>query len=405
MEIARGFARVRVDIVVPRYGREVVGGAEMAMRMLAERLVSERQWDVTVLTTCARDSHTWANEFSPGTTVENGVAVQRFASLSGRHPDFSPFSTKVLHGKPPTMEAQRQWVDMQGPVSPDVVKAAASSEAELVVFSPYLYYPIVHGVPLVSERAVLHPAAHDEPAFRLPILSEVFTSAAGLVFYTHGERRMVGRRFPVAHHPQLVLGLGVDPPSTAPSAERARAALGLKPDEPYLVCVGRVDDSKGTGLLSKLFAFYKRRRPGPLKLVFVGQVVDKPVDHPDIVVAGMVDEDVKWGAYAGATALVQPSSYESFSLVLIEGWLAGAPAMVNAGCLATREHVHRSGGGLLFGRYAAFEVAVDRLLHDAALRSTLAAKGQAYAEANFSWPVLLDRYERFMASVALAARR
>ena len=404
MEVARG-AAVRVDVVVPRYGREVVGGAEMAMRMLAERMVSERQWDVTVLTTCARDSHTWANEFAPGTTVENGVVVQRFASLSGRHPDFSPLSTKVLHGKPPTMEAQRQWVDMQGPVCPEVVKAASSSDADLIVFSPYLYYPIVHGVPLVAERAVLHPAAHDEPAFRLPILSEVFTSAAGLVFYTHGERRMVGRRFPVAHHPQLVLGLGVDPPRTPPSAQRARAALGLSPDEPYLLCVGRVDDSKGTGLLSKLFAFYKGRRPGPLKLVFVGQVVDKPVDHPDIVVAGMVDEDVKWGAYAGATALVQPSSYESFSLVLIEGWLAGAPAMVNAGCLATREHVYRSGGGLLFGRYAAFEVAVDRLLGDASLRTALAGRGREYAEEHFSWPVLVERYERFMTSVASAARR
>ena len=390
---------MKVDFVVPRYGRDVVGGAEMAVRMLAERLVSELHWDVGVLTTCARDSRTWANEYAPGTTVESGVAVHRFTSPAGRHPDFDAFSTPVLLGPPPSLSDQRTWVEMQGPVCPDVLKAASSSEAELVVFSPYLYYPTVHGVPLVAERAVLHPAAHDEPALGLPLLREVFESAAALVFYTHGERRLTERRFAVAQRPQLVLGLGVDPPPSAPDP----AALGV--NEPYLLCVGRVDESKGTGLLARAFAVYKSRRPGPLKLVFVGQVVDRPPPHPDIVVAGMVDEDVKWGAYAGATALVQPSPYESFSLVLIEAWLAGAPSLVNAGCLATREHVSRSGGGLWFGSYAAFEVAVDRLLADEALRAGLAARGRSYAEANFAWPVLLNRYDRFMSSVLLAGRR
>ncbi|MDQ1444865.1 MAG: hypothetical protein QOI20_1329 [Acidimicrobiaceae bacterium] len=396
--------------MVPRYGPSVVGGAENAARMLAERLVSDLGWDVSVLTTCARDSRTWADVDPPGETVENGVRVHRFASRAGRHPDFDRFSTPVLLGPPPSAEDQRKWIEMQGPVCPDVVKAAASSQADMVAFSPYLYYPIVHGVPLVRERAVLHPAAHDEPALRLPLLREVFESAGALVFYTHGERELTNRTFGVGHHRQLVLGLGVDRPSFDPAdrAASARAALGLSPDEPFLVCVGRVDESKGTGLLGRAFAAYKSRRPGPLKLVFVGQVVDRPVDHPDIMVAGMVDEDVKWGAYAAATALVQPSPYESFSLVLIEGWLAGAPALVNAGCLATREHVSRSGGGLWFGSYAAFEAAVDRLTEapDAArLRGGLAARGRAYAEAEFAWPVLLDRYARFISSSAMRARR
>jgi glycosyltransferase involved in cell wall biosynthesis len=387
---------MKLAYVVPRYGREVVGGAEMAVRMLAERLVAGLGWDVSVLTTCAVDSRTWADEYPPGETVEAGVRVRRFGSARGRDQRFDRWYRKVIDADAPSAADQERWLRLQGPVAPDVVDAAAASSADLVAFSPYLYAPIVRGVGAVgAERAVLHPAAHDEPALRLGLFDPVFHGVAGLVFYTHGERRLVARRFGVAERPQMVLGLGVD----------RGAAAGWELDEPYLLCVGRVDDSKGCGLLGQAFASYKERRPGPLKLVFMGQVVDRPPKHPDIVVTGVMPEAVKWAAYEGALALVQPSPYESFSLVLIEGWLAGAPALVNAACLATREHCARSGGGLWFGSYGAFEVAVDRLAGDEGLRAELVARGRAYAEAQFTWPVLLERYAGFLHAVAGRAGR
>jgi glycosyltransferase involved in cell wall biosynthesis len=396
---------MRVDFVVPRYGREVVGGAEAAVRMLATRLAASPGYDVGVLTTCARDSRTWADEYRPGATVEDGVAVQRFASVSGRDRRFDRIARRVLLGKDPTVADQREFLRRQGPVNPAVVDAAEASRADVVVFSPYLYDPIVRGIERVGERAVLHPAAHDEPALNLSVYEPVFRGAGGLVFYTDGERRLVDERFGLAAKPQLVLGLGVDPPAERPDPGQARAALGLSPDQPYLVCVGRVDDNKGTSLLAQLFGVYKARRPGPLKLVFLGQVVDRPPAHPDVLVAGPVPEAVKWGAYAGALAFVTPSPYESFSLVLIEAWLAGAPALANRICVATREHVSRSGGGLLFGSYAEFEAALDRLVDDAGLRERLAGRGRAYAEGRFGWPGLLDRYGRFLATATERGRR
>ena len=385
---------MKLDFVVPRYGKDVVGGAESAVRMLAERLVSSLGWEVGVLTTCARDSRTWADEYPAGETVEDGVVVNRFTSVAGRDPDFDRLAGKVLYVEEPPMADQLRLLELQGPFNPAVVDAAASSSADLVAFSPYLYYPTVHGVPRLKERAVVHPAAHDEQSLKMPLIRQVFTEAAALVFYTHGERHLVERRFGVGHVPQMVLGLGVEPPVSPPDP----AVLGI--DEPYLLCVGRVDESKGAGLLSRAFVTYKEQRPGPLKLVFVGQVVDRPPAHPDIVVLGQVPEDVKWGAYAGAAALVQPSPYESFSLVLIEGWLAGAPALVNAACLATREHVSRSGGGLWFDSYAAFEVAVDRLMGSERLRQRLSERGHAYSESQFTWPGILDRYALFLTSTS-----
>lgn len=386
---------MKIAYVVPRYGVEVLGGAEYGARMLAERLVSFLGWEVEVLTTRALDAGTWADEYPEGEVEVNGVRVRRFRSAAGRAANFEDYSQTVLpHPEAADAETGRRWIELQGPVTPAVVEAAATSDADLVVFYPYLYYPTVHGVPAVGERAVMHPAAHDEPPLRLPIFREVFAATRGFVFQTYGERDLVERLFPVAHRAHVVMGLGVE---EQPGDEHAAAV----PATPYLLCLGRVDDGKGAGMLARYFAEYKARRPGPLQLVFAGPVAQRPSDHPDIVLLGPVDEDVKWGLLRRAVALVSPSYFEAFSIVLMEAWTAGLPVLVNGACLATREHCERSGGGLWFTSYAAFEAAADRLTADTRVRSALAERGRAYVDANFRWPVIVDRYRGFLESLVL----
>jgi glycosyltransferase involved in cell wall biosynthesis len=265
-----------------------------------------------------------------------------------------------------------------------------------VAFTPYLYHPTVAGLPAVRERAILHPAAHDEPAIRLPLFEGVFEAARGLAFYTEGERAITEELFPSAvAKPQVVVGLGIDPPPAA-SAGHGIAALESRP---YLLVLGRVDHSKGTHLLASFFARYKQRRPGSLALAVVGPV-QRPVPvHPDIVQVGEVDDAAKWALLRGAAALVSPSAFESFSLVLFEAWEAGRPVLVNARCSATLEHVNRSGGGLAFETYAVFEAALDRLLLDESLQRSLASAGARYA-VQYRWPVVIDRYRRFAERLA-----
>ncbi|MGH9069174.1 MAG: glycosyltransferase family 4 protein [Acidimicrobiales bacterium] len=392
---------MKLAFVVPRYGVEVTGGAETAARMLAERLVATKGWEVEVLTTCAVDAMTWEDSYPPAETTVNGVTVHRFASRAGRDPGFHPYSGGLLAdpGAATMAEAER-WIDLQGPVCPDVVDAAAGGDADVVAFYPYLYYPTVRGLPRLADRSVLHAAAHDEAPIRLPVFPEVFAGAGGLVFHTYGERALVHRLFEVAERPQIVLGLGMDRHAGDPGAA---AALGLG-GRPYLCCVGRVDDHKGATMLARMFMAYKDRHPGPLALAFLGQVVDRPPAHPDIVVAGPVEEAFKWGVLEGATALVSPSALESFSLVVTEAWSAGVPVMVNAACEATMEHCRRSGGGLWWGGYAELEAGLDLLLGDEAVRLGLAERGRAYVEANFAWPVVLDRYEAFLGGVLARSR-
>ena len=385
---------MKLAFVVPRYGAQVTGGAETGARMLAERLVASYGWEVEVLTTCALDAMTWEDSFDPGTAEEAGVTVHRFASRAGRDRGFHDYSGPLLsHASQATLDEAERWIDLQGPVCPDVVDAAVASDADIVAFYPYLYYPTVRGLPRVGRRAVLHAAAHDEAPIRLPVFPEVFRSAGGLVFHTFGERRLVHHLFDVAERPQVVLGLGIDArPGDAPAARRA---VGLG-ERPYVCSIGRVDDQKGSGALWRFFLAYKERHPGPLALVLAGQVVDRPPDHPDLVLTGPVDEDVKWGLLTGSSALVSPSAMESFSLVVVEAWSAGVPVLVNAQCAATVEHAVRSGGGLWYGGFAEFEAALSRLTTDGALACALAGAGRRYVDANFQWPVVLARYRSFL---------
>ncbi len=390
-------APVKLAFVVPRYGVDVRGGAETGARMLAEHLVADRGLEVEVLTTCARDAITWQDELAPGTQEVRGVLVRRIRSAAGRDPAFHPLWAR-LREDPGSASAEdmERWVDLQGPRSPDLLDAVAASDADVLAFYPYLYYPTVRGLPLVRERAIMHPAAHEEPALHLPLFDELFAGCRGFAFHSRSERALVQSRFGVASAPQVLAGLGVEDPEDDDGGAAARAVFGGLGEVPYLVCIGRVDDQKGTGMLWRFFRSYKERHPGPLRLVLVGQVVDPPEPAVDIVVTGAVDEAAKWGLVRGARALVAPSPHESFSLTVVEALSVGVPVLVNAFCGATREHCELSGGGMWFAHYGDFEVAVDLLATDDSVHRTLARNGRRYVGANYTWPVVLDRYCSFL---------
>ena len=388
---------MKVAFVVPRYGIEIRGGAETGARMLAEHLAADRGHEVEVLTTCAVDAITWSDELPEGTEEINGVTVRRIRSEAGRDESFHPLWAGMREDPAhASREDMERWVDLQGPRSPALLDAVAGSDADVVAFYPYLYYPTVRGLPLVAERAVLHPAAHEEPALHLPLYDELFARCRGFAFHSRSERTLVNERFGVATTPQVLIGLGVEEPPEGGGDEGAvRVEYGLG-EAPYLVCIGRVDDQKGTGMLWRSFRAYKRRHPGPLRLVLVGQVVDPPDRADDIVVTGMIDEGDKWGLLRGARALVAPSPHESFSLTVVEAFTAGVPVLVNARCGPTREHCEQSGAGLWFGDFAEFEAVVGLLTTDDAVHETMRRNGRTYVEANYTWPVILDRYCGFL---------
>jgi glycosyltransferase involved in cell wall biosynthesis len=393
---------VKVAFVTPRYGPQVVGGAEAAAAQLAEHLVSLTDVKAEVYSTCALNPHTWADELEPGDSVIGGVPVHRYRSTHGRLDEFALLDARLrLAPSRATFDEAEQWVEANGPVSADLIGAVCASDADVIACYPYLYHPTVAAIGRVTVPAVLHPAAHDEPALYLPVFGQTFEAADAFCYHTVSERELVELTYPVAAKPQIELGLGVGPSGGAGRPGGDVVGLG---ERPYLVSVGRVDAHKGSHMLASYFAAYKKRHPGPLALVLVGPVaVDLP-PHPDVVVTGAVSEADKWDIVHDAMAAVSPSALESFSLVVLEAWVDQVPVIVNGRCGPTRGHCERSGGGLWFTSFREFEAVVELLAGDPVLRATLGRRGRAYVDHSYQWPDLITRYAAFLESVVARGR-
>ena len=102
-------ARVRLAFVVQRYGTEVVGGAELHCRWIAEHLAERHQ--VEVLTTTATDYLTWENVLPAGVSQVNGVTVRRFpvARDAAGGASSSPWRTRSASSSTPTRRSGGGW--------------------------------------------------------------------------------------------------------------------------------------------------------------------------------------------------------------------------------------------------------------------------------------------------------
>jgi glycosyltransferase involved in cell wall biosynthesis len=390
---------MKIGFLLPRYGPESIGGAELAARAFAERLAARPGIDCDVFTTCAIDAATWRDELATGTSVEAGVSVHRFRSTHGRRSDFGARNAAVLADPGSVAEAAAwEWLAALGPVCPDAVEAAVASNCDVVTVHPALYHPCVTGALALAERCVLHAAAHDEAALHLPIYREVFERAGALSFWSDEERAVVARLFPATvTQRQLVTGFGVDLDDGTATKEIADLpnAIGGRP---FVLCLGKVLTAKGCQALALWFRAYKQRHPGDVVLVFAGTVHDPLPADDDVIVLGAVSEAVKARLLGSCALLVSPSPYESLSLVVLEAWAAGKPVLVNGACDVTRGHCERHGGGLWFVDYATFEVALDRLL-DPATATVLGSAGREAVRVHFAWPAVLDRYVAFLAGM------
>ena len=185
---------LKVAFVVPRYGPTIRGGDETGARMPAERLVSDKGYEVEVLTTCALDAITWRDELDEGTADVHAVRVHRIRSLGRARREFpSPVGPAArrpgARRVPPTWSGG--WTCRAR--SPALLEAVVASDADVQAFYPYLYYPTVRGLPLVAERAALHPATHEEPALHLPLFDDLFARCRGFAV-PQPERARAGRR-------------------------------------------------------------------------------------------------------------------------------------------------------------------------------------------------------------------
>jgi glycosyltransferase involved in cell wall biosynthesis len=387
---------VKLAFVVQRYGTGIAGGSEGHCREFAERLSSRHT--ITVLTTCAIDYVTWEDALPAGHSAENGVEILRFPVAHPRRMQiFSDISDEVFDSQAP-LERQVEWFRENGPATPALLDhlRAYGHEYDLVLFWTFRYYQSYFGLPLVEQRAILVPTAEEDAAIDLDALGDFFDKPAGFLFMTPEERELVSRR---ALHPlraSEVVGIGLEP---VPAGDTPRGPLDRLAIPPtYLLYLGRVDRNKGCDMLLDNFQKYAATR-GDVTLVLAGPAKMQIPDHPQIRALGYVSDEVRSALLAHATALVVPSLYESLSIVLLEAWNYGVPALVNGRCKVLAGQVQRANGGLHYMFPAEFDEAADHLLTQRADRDALGRQGLAYVEHEYRWPTVLSRVEDFMQQV------
>lgn len=384
----------KVAIVVQRYGVEVVGGAEGLAREVAENM--RDHWQITVITTCAKDYRTWKNEYPAGETVVNGVTVQRFSTARER--DFAAYSQKapVTENQAFRISAEEELAHFkdQGPECPELVAHLEKSydKFDVFLFFTYLYYPTAVGITKVIDKAYLVSTAHDEPPFYfVRTYAPLFHSLKGIVYLSEEEQELINRVYRVPTNvKQIKGGYGVPMPAkiSAVEEQQMRAKFSWMNDAPYFIYVGRASRTKCVPNMIDAYAYMTGDYHIATKLVYAGTFEDDlelPPNRSDMIVLGYVTEKEKSFLLRHAVALINPSPLESLSMVVLEAWRHGVPVIVNGESLVMRGLCDRSGGGVYYHSQAMFKGLLAWAYQNAGLGRELGAKGKAYVDQHYGW--------------------
>lgn len=382
--------------VTPSYGRDIAGGAEAECRATAGALAA-RGLPVEILTTCARDhASSWAEHYPEGPDEIGSLPVRRFKVRPRDLARYRRYDWRLQQGG--TLSPLEEQEFVRDSIHSNDLYAYLTAEQDRCwyAFIPYGVGTSWEGVLAAPGRSLLIPRLHDEAYAYLGVTARALRAARAVCFHVPAERRLAETLAGGDPGSFLLVGRGVD---TAVAGDGARFRRKYRVVDPFLLYAGQKAREKNTPLVVDYYARYRFTHPdSPLKLVLIGEGGIRIPERlgRDVRDLGFVTPQDKLDAYAAALALCQPSLLESFSLVMMEAWLGGAPVLVHAGCAVTRDHCLASDGGLFFGDYFEFVESVDLLLADAALRRRLAENGRAYVLANFTWDRVTDNYLRVL---------
>ncbi len=381
-----------IGFVPPRYGPGVVGGAEAVLGEAARGL-ADRGHPVEILTTCARDHYSWANELPAGVEVDDGLIVRRFPTqtdTAGVHRE--RIGGRILMGDAVNLSEQQLWANDSLRVSGlwhHVLDHAARYRA--LIFAPYMFWTTYAVGQIAPGRTIVMPCLHDEPTARLEIFRPLLGGARGVWFLTDPEAELAHRLFELPSR-HAVIGSGIDIPGSY-RPQQFRQELGI--ERPFLYYAGRREWGKGWSDLLEAYAELVRHHATDLALVTSGVgAIDAPPDIAGRVIdIGFVTDEQRNNAMAAAAAYVQPSVMESFSRTVLEAWAAGTMVVANANSAVVRWHVERSGAGLLYRSPAELTETLRFVSDEPQAAANLAGPGRAYVEKHYQWPVVLDRME------------
>lgn len=381
----------KIAVVVQRYGLEVNGGSELYCRQVAEKLSD--YYDVDVLTTCALDYVTWKNYYPEGVEQINNVNVIRFKVDKERNIDkFDKLSEKVfLNRNNQSYEENIKWMNEQGPICNGLLEYLDKNEHKYksIIFMTYLYWTTFFGLKNHPEKSILIPTAHDEPPIYLNIFEDTFKKPKFIAYNTIDEKIFVNKMFNNDSINSDMFGIGVDLPE---SMNYVDIHNKYNFDGEFILCVGRIDESKGCGELFDYFTRYINETNRNLKLILIGKPVMKIPKNKSIIPIGFVSDEDKFNAIKQAKLVVIPSKYESLSMILLESLKLNKPVMVNGNCSVLKTHCRRSNAGLYYENYNEFKEVLEFMLTHEKEYNLMSNNGEKYVNQNYDWDIIVNKF-------------
>ncbi len=408
---------MKIAIVVQRYGNEVVGGAETHSRKIAERLKEYLNWNVEVITTTALDYRTWNNYFPVGASLVNGIKVHRFPNAFSRWKLFNLIHRLTCRYQPSlerrswlqwaTPLLEKLWYLAQGPYSPTLVKflTAEESSYDAILFFTYLYHPTVAGIQINPSKSILIPEAHDEPPFYFRATKSTIASARFILTNTDAESRLVTAIEPAASTKIFRAGMGIDLALDLPSKDfiARTEAFGR-----YVLYMGRVDQSKLVHVLIENFLNYvSSQNDNAITLSLAGGKDPnfQIPDHPQIQYLGFVSESEKVSLIQNSLGMINPSAFESLSIIVAEAMALRTPVLVNGFCEVLRDYRALAKSVFVYNNPEEFNIGLSAML--AFGKSDADNKeldlGRAAIDGLFNWNNIVKTYAERVAIIASRA--
>lgn len=433
---------MKAAFIVARYGTEINGGAELHCRMIAERL--NQEWDIEVLTTCAMDYIHWSNHFPKGSSLVNGVKTRRFEvdyerpintfnsfynmlvslHLLRKNQDIpldntdhldllfsqtpktssgdlipNDMATRALNFIP---QLEDMWLKLQGPYSSQLLDYLRTNKHsfDIFIFFTVSYCSTYFGLEIVADRSIIVPTMHREACISFDLYKRFFNFPKYILYNTAEEMRLANNIFPQTKKiPSDIVGVGVDTSCNSQSTSDELISNQFMIDRPYILYLGRIEQSKGCLDLCHFFVNYNEKTGKKLTLVFAGKKICGLPNRDDVIHAGFVSEQEKSVLLRNAVAVCIPSLFESLSMVLLEAWSLKTPTLVNGNCDVLKGHSNRGNGGFYYHDEESFHKFLSLLLDNPSLRKVLGARGKKYVENNYTWQSILNKYRQGAAHV------
>ncbi len=374
----------------------LLGGVPQSVRAVCDALYSSGH-EVTI----------WASD----------TGDARFAPSGGKE---YGMRTRLFHGRLKTLGTA-----LNAPIVPELILLNASMLREFDVVHVHGYWnsfiPSVarvcrrNGIPLVLQpRGSLVRSNQKEElkgVFQFLFRRRIVEATAVAIALTPEERNQLIISGFADSDVRIVPNFVSGPGATLPSSDDARRRLGLPPDTPLVLYLGRLHPSKGLRELVTGFDRVKREIPTAV-LAIAGpddgmlwelRVLIQQLGTQDVFFLGPLGSNDKWIALAAADVLCLPSKFEAFPRVVLEAATAGLPSI-----LSSRVALPQllEAGGVVSAEPNADQLStcLVRVLLDPDLRSQVVHNAQRCVEEFFSVRVVVslleDAYELAMQKVA-----